>query len=133
MGPNGALFVHLSVAPDGRFERSGVDLHAAVHVPVTLAALGGSVAFATLDDDRDLHVAPGTQSGTVIQLKGLGVPRLRGRGRGDLFVHVNVDTPTGLDDRQRQLLAALAEARGEELGESPQSEGLLSKLRSALS
>jgi molecular chaperone DnaJ len=69
----------------------------------------------------------------VFPLKGLGVPKLRGRGRGDLFVHVQVDTPTGLDDPQRELLAALAQARGEELGEAPHSEGLFSKLRSALS
>ena len=62
----------------------------------------------------------------------MGVPKLRGRGRGDLFVHVQVDTPTGLDEQQRELLAALAEARGEELGEAPHGEGLLSKLRSAL-
>ncbi len=131
-GPSGALFVHLSVQPDSRFERSGVDLHASIHVPLTLAALGGSVGFETLDDRRDLSIAAGTHSGAVIQLKGLGVPKLRGRGRGDLFVRVQVDTPTGLDERQRELLAALAEARGEELGEAPQGEGLLSKLRSAL-
>lgn len=132
-GPNGALFVHLAVAPDSRFERAGVDLHASVRVPLTLAALGGSVPFETLDDARDLPIAAGTHGGTVITLKGLGVPKLRGRGRGDLFVHVQVDTPTGLDDRQRELLLALAEARGEELGEAPHSEGLFSKLRSALS
>jgi len=132
-GPNGALFVHLSVEPDPVFERSGVDLHASVNVPVTLAALGGSVSFDTLDDARELTIDAGTQSGTVLPLKGLGVPKIRGRGRGDLFVHVQVETPTGLDDAQRELLARLAEARGEELGHSPQGEGLFSKLRSALS
>jgi molecular chaperone DnaJ len=132
-GPNGALFVHISVQPDPVFERNGVDLHAAVHIPVTLAALGGSVGFDTLDDRRDLAIAAGTHSGAVIPLKGLGVPKLRGRGRGDLFVHVEVDTPTELDDRQRELLVALAGARGEDLGEAPQAEGIFSKLRSALS
>ncbi len=79
-GPNGALFVHVSVEPDAVFERSGVDLHAEVHVPVTMAALGGSLPFDTLDDSRELAVAAGTQSGTVLQLKGAGVPRLKGRG-----------------------------------------------------
>jgi molecular chaperone DnaJ len=132
-GPNGALFVHISVEPDPSFERSGVDLHTAVSVPVTMAALGGSTAFETLDDTRDLVITAGTQSGAVIPLRGLGVPKLRGRGRGDLYVHVQVDTPTGLDDRQRELLAALADARGEDLGAEPPSEGILSKLRSALS
>lgn len=132
-GPNGALFVHLAVAPDERFERSGVDLHATVHVPMALAALGGSVPFDTLDDARDLAVAEGTQAGAVITLRGLGVPKVRGRGRGDLYVHLQVDTPTDLDDEQRELLTRLAGARAEELGEPPQHEGLFSKLRSALS
>ncbi len=130
-GPNGALFVHLSVAPDPEFQRAGVDLHATVQIPMTLAALGGSVPFTTLDDRRDLGIAAGTASGTVLTLKGLGVPRVRGRGRGDLFVHVEVVTPTGLDDEQRQLLARLAEVRGEELGEAPQGEGIFSRIRSA--
>ena len=132
-GPNGALFVHVSVMPDPAFERSGVDLHASVRVPVALAALGGSVVFETLEDTRDLAIAAGTQSGAVIPLKGMGVPKLRGRGRGDLFVHVQVDTPTDLDEHQKQLLASLAEAHGEDLGSAPQNEGIFSKLRSALS
>jgi molecular chaperone DnaJ len=132
-GPNGALFVHLSVAPDDVFQRSGVDLHATVDVPMALAALGGSIPFDTLDDSRDLAIAEGTQSGAVLTLKGLGVPKVRGRGRGDLYVHIQVETPTGLDDVQRELLARLAEARSEALGEAPQQEGLFSKLRSALS
>ena len=132
-GPNGALFVHLAVRPDDVFERSGVDLHATVHVPMALASLGGSVPFDTLDDQRDLSIAEGTQSGSVLTLKGLGVPKLRGRGRGDLYLHVQVDTPTDLDDEQRQLLVRLADLRAEELGEAPHAEGFLSKLRSALS
>ena len=132
-GPNGALFVHLSVAPDDVFQRSGADLHATVNVPVSLAALGGSIPFDTLDDSRDVTVAEGTQSGAVLTLKGLGVPKVRGRGRGDLYIQIQVDTPTGLDDVQRDLLARLAEARSEALGEAPQHEGILSKLRSALS
>jgi molecular chaperone DnaJ len=132
-GANGALFVHISVQPDAVFERSGVDLHASLHIPLTLAALGGSVGFDTLDDARELSIAPGTQTGAVLPIKGLGVPKLRGRGRGDLYVHVNVDTPTDLDDRQKELLAALAEARGEDLGTHPANEGIFSKLRSALS
>jgi molecular chaperone DnaJ len=132
-GPNGAIFVHISVQSDARFERNGVDLHATVNVPMTVAALGGSVDFDTLDDTRELAIAAGTQSGAVIPLKGMGVPKLRGRGRGDLYIRVQVDTPTGLDDGQRELLTALAEARGEDLGTAPQADGIFSKLRSALS
>ncbi|MHB1517538.1 MAG: molecular chaperone DnaJ [Acidimicrobiales bacterium] len=132
-GPNGTLFVHLTVTPDGVFERSGNDLHASVHIPMTLAVIGGSIGFDTLEERRELSIAPGTQGGTIIHLKAQGVPRLRGRGRGDLFVHIVVDTPTDLDDRQRDLIAALAAERGEALGASPHGEGIFSKLRSALS
>ncbi len=78
-------------------------------------------------------MAPGTQTGEVLHLKGLGVPRLRGRGRGDLYVHVVVETPTGLGEAQRQLLVSLAEARDEHLEAPSNGDGLFSKLRSALS
>ncbi|MGO9029851.1 MAG: molecular chaperone DnaJ [Acidimicrobiales bacterium] len=132
-GPNGALFVHLAVEPDPVFERDGVDLHASVRVAMTQAALGTVIGFDTLDDERDLTVAPGTQTGEVLHLKGLGVPRLRGRGRGDLYVHVVVETPTGLGEAQRQLLVSLAEARDEHLEAPSNGDGLFSKLRSALS
>ncbi len=132
-GPNGALFVHLRVAPDPDFERVDTDLHATVHVATTQAALGASVAVPTLDEPQTVHVPPGTQSGTVVSLKGLGVPRLRGRGRGDLHVHVVVDVPTGLDDAQRALLTQLAAARGEVVGgHEHHGDGLFSRLRSAL-
>ena len=69
----------------------------------------------------------------MVQLKGFGIPRLRGRGRGDLFVHVMVETPTELTDEQRELLATLAASRDETVGVPAQGEGIFSKLRSALS
>jgi molecular chaperone DnaJ len=132
-GPNGSLFVHLSVAADPVFERSGVDVHASVQVAMTQAALGTVIGFDTLDDQQNITIAPGTQTGAVVQLKGFGIPKLRGRGRGDLFVHVVVETPTGLDDDQRELLATLAAAREETVGLPEPGEGIFSKLRSALS
>jgi molecular chaperone DnaJ len=131
-GPNGALFVHLAVEDDPVFDREGDDLHASVHVAMTQAALGATVPFETLDDPVDLAIPPGTQSGHVIRLKALGVPHVRGRGRGDLYVHVVVDTPEDLDDEQRRLLAELAGLRGEDVTPSGH-DGILSRLRSALS
>ena len=98
---------------------------------MTLAGLGATVGFETLDDHRDLTIAPGTQTGQVITLKGLGVPKLRGRGRGDLFVHVVVETPTDLDAAQRELLAHLAASGARSW--IPRHDELFSKLRSALS
>ncbi|MGH9092020.1 MAG: molecular chaperone DnaJ [Acidimicrobiales bacterium] len=132
-GANGSLFVHLSVAPDERFERSGDDLHATLHVGVAQAALGTQVEAATLEEPRTVAVAAGTQSGHVVRLKGLGVPHLRGRGRGDLYVHVVVDTPTAIDARQEELLRQLAAERGEEVAPPGSHDGVFSRLRSALS
>jgi molecular chaperone DnaJ len=129
-GPNGSLFVHLSVAPDPQFERSGDDLHTTIHVGVAPAALGTVVEVETLDGPRSVTLAPGTQGGHVARIKGLGVHHLRGRGRGDLLVHVVVDTPTELDAAQTELLRQLAAQRGEHV-EEPASEGVLHRIRSA--
>jgi molecular chaperone DnaJ len=128
-GPNGSLFVHLSVDPDNRFERAGDDLHTTLHLGVAQAALGTAVEVETLDEPRHVTVAAGTQTGHVVRLRGIGVPHLRGRGRGDLYVHLVVDTPTDLSPRQRELLAELAHERGEEI---QGHEGVLSRIRSAL-
>lgn len=130
-GPNGSLFVHLPVAPDERFERSGDDLHATRHVGLAQAALGTQLEVETLEEPRQVAVAPGTQSGHVVRLKGLGVPHLRGRGRGDLFVHVVVDTPTDLTPRQEELLRQLATERGEDVDPPGGHDGVLSRIRSA--
>jgi molecular chaperone DnaJ len=128
-GPNGSLFVHLVVEADGRFERSGDDLHTTLHVGMAQAALGTAVDVETLEEPRQVAVAAGTQTGTVVRFRGLGVPHLRGRGRGDLYVHLAVDTPTDLTARQRELLAELAAERGEEVHGH---DGVLSRIRSAL-
>ena len=94
-----------------------------VKLPMTAAALGTTVDVATLEaewensdvEDRKVavEVPAGTQSGTRIALKGRGVPKLRGGGRGDLGVTLLVETPTKLNDRQRELLRQLAEERDE--------------------
>ena len=131
-GPNGSLFVHLAVAPDERFQRSGDDLHTTLHVGVAQAALGTQVEVETIDEPRQVTVPAGTQTGHVIRIKGLGVPHLRARGRGDLYVHVMVDTPTDLTPRQEELLAQLAAERGEEVGLPGGHDGVLSRIRSAL-
>ena len=131
-GPNGSLFVHLSVTPDERFVRTGDDMHTTVHIGMVQAALGSEIDVDTLEEPRRVVVEPGTQSGHVVRLKGIGVPHLRGRGRGDLFVHVVVDTPTTLDPKQVELLRQLATERGEELvGPGTGHDGVLSRLRSA--
>lgn len=128
-GPSGDLYVHLRVTPSERFERRGVDLHHQLHVPMTQAALGAKVELETLDTVEELTIPRGVQSGEVFRLRGLGVPHLRGRGRGDLLVEVRVDTPTELSDVQEDLLRQLAAASGHAV-EAPET-GFLSKLKSA--
>jgi molecular chaperone DnaJ len=113
-GPAGDLYVEIEERKHPTFERHGVDLHAAVPVPMTAAALGTSLKVETLDGPVDIDVKPGTQSGTVIPLRGRGVPRLRSNSRGDLHVHLEVTTPTKLDGEQEELMRKLASLRGEE-------------------
>jgi molecular chaperone DnaJ len=128
-GPSGDLYVHLAVRPDDRFRRDGSDVHADLHVPMTQAVLGSTVVFETLDGDESLPIPAGTQGGRLIKLRGRGVPHVRGRGRGDLLIHVVVDTPTGLTKAQEELVRRLAAERSEEI--APPDEGLMARLRSA--
>ncbi len=128
-GPPGDLYVHLDVQPDVRFTRHGVDLRGDLHVPLTQAALGATVVCETLDGEEQVELARGTQSGHEVRFRGHGVPRLQGRGRGDLVVTVRVDVPEGLDAEQEELLRKLAELRGETVAEG--GSGLFSKVRSA--
>ena len=128
-GPAGDLYVHLTVHEDERFVRAGDDLQAVLPISMTQAALGASVEFETLDGTETIAIAPGTQSGHVVCLRGRGVPHVRGRGRGDLLVQVAVETPTGLSKQQEELLRQLAAERGEDV--AARDEGLISRLRSA--
>jgi len=113
-GPAGDLYVHLGVEEDPAFERRGQDLYAVLDLPVTLASLGGEVSIETLEGSETLKIEPGTESGTVLRLKGMGVPNLQRRGRGDMFVTLHLVTPTDLNREQRKLLEQLAELRGEQ-------------------
>ena len=95
---------------------------------------GCVVELETLDGVEQVDVRPGTQSGQEIPLRGKGVGHLRASGRGDLFVHVEVETPTKLDEEQEDLLRRLAALRGEErpVGQfAPGQQGLFSRLRDA--
>lgn len=114
-GPPGDLFVHIDVRPHPRFEREGDHLVDELHLTMAQAALGVNVKYETLDSVEDLDIPAGTQTGQVFRFRGRGVPRLEGRGRGDLLVQAVVDTPTGLSDEEIDLIHELAELRGEEV------------------
>jgi molecular chaperone DnaJ len=110
--PSGDLYVEVDVEADPRFERDGADLVVRVHVPFTDAALGAEIPVPALEPTEDLTtlpltLPPGTQSNAVFTMKGHGIPRLDGRGRGSLVVVVQVDVPTALTARARELLAEL--------------------------
>jgi molecular chaperone DnaJ len=128
-GVPGDLYVTIVVSPHPDFERHGDDLLHVRRISLTQAALGASLAVETLDDTEDLVVPPGTQPGHVFRLKGSGVPSLRGRGRGDLLVRIDVEVPERLRPEEAELLRRLAELRGEEV--APPDEGFFSRLRSA--
>ena len=113
-GHQGDVFAEVRVEPDPVFHRDGDHLRATVQVPMTAAALGIDIAIDTFDGEQLLRISSGTQSGSEIRLEGLGVGRLHRRGRGDLIVTIQVQTPTKLDDEQRDLIEKLAHIRGEE-------------------
>jgi molecular chaperone DnaJ len=142
-GPAGDLYVEVEVADHATFTRRGDDLQSTVTLPMTAAALGTEVSLPTLEADLGgdgveasipVQIKAGTQSGERIVVRGRGVPRLRGTGRGDLVVRVVVETPTKVDARQEALLRELAEARGEQRSNgvfSSQHKGVFGRLREA--
>ena len=113
-GEPGDLFVEIVQTEHPVFERRGDDLVCTVEVPMTAAALGTGIELETLDGVEQVEVRPGTQPGEVITLRARGVPHLRGSGRGDLHIQLDVRTPMRLDAEQEGLLRSLARARGEE-------------------
>lgn len=147
-GPAGDLYVEVSVAAHEVFTRDGNNLEMMLTIPMTAAALGCKVPIKTLEselsdaDPKDsvveLSIPAGTQSGARIAIKGRGVPKLRARDakqRGDLGVTIVVQTPTKLDDAQRELLQQLADQRGE-IGDGiakthADDKGFFEKLRKA--
>jgi len=130
-GGAGDLYVHLRVAEHERYWRDGNDLVTEVPISIAQAALGTTVPLPTLDGDEELVVPPGTQPGREFTLRNRGVPKLQGRGRGDLRAQLVVEVPTKLDDDEASLLRQLAERRGEPV--NPPDKGLFSRIKSAFS
>src|SRR5215212_9264580 len=131
-GPPGDLYVLVRVAEDERFLRDGSNLVTVVDVPAPAAALGTTVSVPTLDGDEEIEVAAGTQPGSVVTLRGRGMPTI-GRGRrGDQQVVLNVVVPRKLTARQKELLAELRESLTAENLAEQADESLLSKVKRAL-
>ena len=126
-GPTGDLYIVLHVKEHSFFEREGNDLHCVIPVSFAQAALGTQLEVPTLEGEHSLKVPEGTQSGTAFRIRGKGVPVLNGRGKGDLFVEVRVQTPAKLNKRQRELLEELEGSSPVE--NRPQRRGLLDKMK----
>jgi molecular chaperone DnaJ len=131
-GPAGDLYVLVRVRPDERFVRDGNDLVTVVDLPAPSAALGTAVTVPTLDGEEEIDVRPGTQPGTVITLRGLGMPSLRRGSRGDQRVVVNVIVPRNLSEEQRELERRLARSLTERNLTDPREESIFQRVRRAL-
>ena len=130
----GNAFVVVRVRPDPRFVRDGDDLHTAVRLTMTDAALGTTATVASLTGDLELEVPPGTQPGEVRVLAGEGMPSLRGARRGSLYVRLDVAVPTALDAEQRRLLEDVDRTLGPDAyaAKPDEDEGFFGRLKSAL-
>ena len=119
------------MTPDARFERDGDNLHTTLTIGLAQAALGTEVEVETMEGAHPVVVRAGTQHGFIERIRGEGVPHLRGRGRGDLFAHVLVETPSSLTPAEDELLRQYAAARGEHVSPPGGGDGVFSRLRSA--
>lgn len=114
-GPNGDVYLRVTVQPDKRFERTGDDLRTEVEIPLYIAILGGEIVIPTPTGRVAMTVPPETQVGKLFRLRGQGMPRLKGKdGRGDLLARAKVTLPTNLTDRERDLFKQLRDARGKD-------------------
>ena len=103
-GPPGDLQVLVRVRPHKYFVRKGNDIYCTVPISLTQAALGAEIDVPTLEKPITYPVPDGTQPGTVFRIKGQGIPSLRGNGKGDLFIEINVEVPKKLSEKQKELL-----------------------------
>ncbi len=131
-GNPGDLYVILEVLQHPVFQRDGANLYCRVPIPMTTAALGGTIQVPTIDGAMtDVGVDPGTQSGQRTRIRNKGMSVLRSNSRGDLYVELTVETPAHLSKRQKELLQEFAEI-SDARKTSPESEGFLDKVKGML-
>ena len=129
-GPNGDLFLEMKVRHHETFSRNADDLLATIEVQMTDAILGTKTTLKGLDGDVEIDIKPGTQSAEVITVKDRGITHLRGNGRGDLKIGVQVMTPTKLSHKEQDLIKQLAAARKAQAPHFAHfQQGLFTKLR----
>ena len=127
-GPTGDLYIFLSIKPHEFFQRDGSDVFCKVPISMTTAALGGQVDVPTLEGATTrVKIPEGTESGKQFRLKGKGMPVLRSKVTGDLFIQVEVETPKNLTSRQRQLLEDFEKESRKDT--SPESHGFFARVK----
>ena len=128
--PGGDLYIFLNVTSHRIFQRDGANIHVRVPVPMTTAALGGSVEVPTVDGNRArINIPAGTQSGQQFRLRAKGMSMLRTTSRGDMFVELSVETPVNLTKKQKELMDEFRSEGGDESTHSPESGGFFSKVK----
>ncbi len=127
-GPPGDLYIFLSLAQHAFFQRDGADLHCRVPISMVTAALGGDCEVPSIDGSKaKVKVPAGTQTGRRFRLTGKGMPVLRSKQTGDMYVQVVVETPQNLSKKQRELLAEFNKLSSEET--QPEAAGFLSRVK----
>ena len=131
---SGDLNVIIRIGEHGTFRRDGVDVHSDHTVTFTQAALGAVIDLPTLDGPVKMRIPEGTQPGRVFRIRGRGIPQAAGKNapRGDHLVSVQVEVPTSLTPRQRELIEELARTTNTELAPAAPRKGLLDRVRSLL-
>jgi molecular chaperone DnaJ len=129
-GPSGDLFISIRVKPHPLFQRQGSDVLCDIPITFVQAALGAELEVPTLDGKVKYTIPEGTQTGMIFRLKGKGIPYLRGNGRGDQYVKVNIEVPKKLNEKQKAILREFAEAIGDDVHE--QRKGFFDKMKDAL-
>ena len=129
-GPNGNLYIAIKVKSHKFFRRNDNNILMDLNVNIAQAVLGAEVEIPTVDGPTMLKIPSGTQPGKILRMRGKGIPKLRGNGRGDQLVVINVEVPSRLTAEQRELFEQLAVSLGSEV--SPQERGFLEWLKEAI-
>jgi molecular chaperone DnaJ len=129
-GPPGDLYIFVSVAPHRLFKRDGTTLWCRVPIPMTTAALGGTIEVPTIEGKMlRVQIPEGTQTGRQVRLRGKGMTELHGRSTGDMLVELAVETPQNLTARQKELLREFEKAADAGNDHHPESDGFFAKVK----
>lgn len=127
-GTSGDLYVFVNIKPHQIFEKHGLDLHCKVPLKMTTAILGGSIEVPSIDGiPVKVTIPAGTQTGARFRLKGKGMPRVNSSNRGDLYIHVNIETPVKLKSEQEELIRKFAELETKD--SNPETESFFAKIK----